>query len=107
MVDYQAMGRRMRMKRRYLRLSQEDVAKKINVSTSFYGNVERGVRIPSVDTLVDIAIALGVTPDFLLEDSIGPAASHSPEELSTLTRYLRDRIAELDYSGVTDINREI
>ena len=41
-------------------LSQEQLARSINISTSYYGNIERGIRIPSIDTLVAIANALGV-----------------------------------------------
>ena len=57
MVDYQSMGRRMKVKRRSKHLSQQDMAKMIGISSSFYGNIERGLRIPSIDTLVQIAFA--------------------------------------------------
>ena len=39
MVDYSSMGKRMRMKRRSLRMSQEQLARSINISTSYYGNI--------------------------------------------------------------------
>ena len=101
MVDYEALGRRMRMKRRSKHLSQEDVAKAISISTSYYGNIERGTRIPSVETLVAIANVLNVGTDYLLYDSVKKANSqHTPEELRTLSRYLKDRVAELDYGDL-------
>ena len=101
MVDYVAMGNRMKMKRRSKKLSQEDMAAAVQISASFYGNIERGRRIPSIDTLVAIANALGVGTDFLLADSVDAAVEqHSPEEIRVLTRYLRDRVAELDYSDI-------
>ena len=80
------------------KLSQQDVANAINISLSFYGNIERGTRIPSVDTLVDIANFLGVSTDYLLAESVEVAKrQHSAEELRILSRYLRDQIEELDY----------
>lgn len=98
MVDYQAMGRRMKMKRRSRHLSQEDVAKAVQISASYYGNIERGTRIPSIDTLVQIANYLNVGTDYLLFDSVKAAnPQFSPTEMKLLSRYLRDRVAELDY----------
>ena len=73
MVDYIAMGRRMKMKRRSLKISQEELAQQIKISVSFYGNIERGRRTPSIDTLVAIANALNVGTDFLLADSVNAA----------------------------------
>ena len=98
LVNYVMMGQRMKMKRRAKKLSQEDIAKAVQISASFYGNIERGIRIPSIDTLVAIANALEVGTDFLLCDSVQAAIpQHSPEEMRLLARYLRDRVAELDY----------
>ncbi|MBR5111515.1 MAG: helix-turn-helix transcriptional regulator [Clostridia bacterium] len=98
MVDYQAMGRRMKMKRRSRHLSQEDVANAAQISASYYGNIERGTRIPSIDTLVQIANFLNVGTDFLLFDSVKAASPQfSQTEMKLLSRYLRARVAELVY----------
>ena len=79
------------------KLSQQDVANAINISLSFYGNIERGLRIPSIDTLVDVANHLGTGTDFLLAESVTVAGKqHTREELRILSRYLRDQIRELD-----------
>lgn len=101
MVDYVAMGRRMKLKRREKKMSQEEMAKAVQISMSFYGNIERGKRIPSIDTLVAIANVLDVGTDYLLAESVTAAcAQRSPEELRLLRRYLREKVAELDYSGM-------
>ena len=98
MVDYELLGRRIKMKRRSKKRTQKDVADAIRVSPSYYGNIERGLRIPSVDTLVAIANTLGVGTDFLLADSLLYSADrHTPQEMAVLSRYLRERIEELDY----------
>ena len=101
MVDYVAMGRRMKLKRREKKMSQEEMAKAVQISMSFYGNIERGKRIPSIDTMVAIANVLDVGTDYLLAESVTAAyAQRSPEELRLLRRYLREKVAELDYSGM-------
>ena len=100
MVDYESMGKRIRYKRRIRNLSQEEVARAINISVSFYGNIERGIRIPSIDTLVDIANFLGTGMDFLLAESVTVAGKrHTREELRVLSRYLREQIDELSFGG--------
>ncbi len=107
MVDYQALGRRMKMKRRARHLSQEDVAKAAQISASYYGNIERGTRIPSIDTLVLIANALGVGADYLLFDSLKVNNSpHTPEEMRFLARYLQERIAELNFGDPIEDDAE-
>ena len=99
LVDYEAMGRRIKMKRREKRMSQQELAKAVQISASFYGNLERGNRVPSIDTLVAIANTLDVGLDFLLADSLTVStAKLSANEIKVLSRYLRDRVAELDYS---------
>ena len=98
MVDYTAMGRRMKARRRAKKLSQEEMAHAVQISISFYGNIERGTRIPSVDTLVSIANVLVVGTDYLLADSIKAASNrHSKEDTRVLCQFLREKIAELDY----------
>ena len=103
MVDYQAMGRRIKIKRHEKMMSQQQVADKINISLSHYGNIERGNRIPSVDTLVAIANVLGVGMDYLLAESVDVAFPlRTPEERRTVRNYLRTVIDELDYSITED-----
>lgn len=98
MVDYVSLGKRMKIKRRAKKISQEELAKSVRISISFYGNIERGKRIPSIDTLVAIANALGVGTDYLLAESVDAVSNQrTKEELRLLSRYLRDRVEELDY----------
>ena len=99
LVDYEAMGRRIKMKRRERRMSQQEHAKAVQISALYFGNLERGSRVPSIDTLVAIANTLDVGLDFLLADSLTNASSKlSANEIKVLSRYLRDRMAELDYA---------
>ena len=102
MVDYCAMGRRIRAKRRARKMSQAELAKTVNISASFYGNIERGLRVPSIDTLVAIANVLGVGTDSLLADSLKAVSSpQSREEKRILYQYFRDRVEEMDYSDLS------
>lgn len=101
MVDYEKMGKRIKYKRQTRNMNQEEIAKRVQISPSYYGNIERGNRVPSVDTLVAIANALEVGTDFLLADSLTIANRQRMEqETRVLTRFLRDRVEELSYDDV-------
>ena len=69
-MDYVYLGKRIRDRRKALKYSQEKLSEIADITTSYMGQIERAERIPSLETLVNISNALGVTVDFLLTDSI-------------------------------------
>lgn len=70
MIDFEAMGRRIRRKRQEKGLTQAEMSKRVNLSCSYYGHIERGTRVPSLETFVLIANELFVGADLLLRDSL-------------------------------------
>lgn len=64
-MDYIAVGKRIRRQRRWMDLSQEQLAEMVGVSTSFIGHIERGTRVPSLDTVWRICKALEVSMDHI------------------------------------------
>ena len=68
-VDYIALGEKIRQRRLKSKLSQETVSEKIDLSQGFYGHIERGERKLSVESLVKIANCLNLSLDFLLLES--------------------------------------
>ena len=75
-MDYVDMGKRVRKQRQLIGLTQQELAERIGVSTSFVGHVERGTRKASLETLVALSNALGVGVDYLLAGSL----QSSPDE---------------------------
>ena len=69
-MDYTRLGKRIRDERLMQRLTLENLAEKTEKSINFIGQIERGEGKPSLETLVDIANALGTTVDSLLADSL-------------------------------------
>ena len=65
-MDYVLLGKRVRIRRTVLELTQEELAERIGVCTSFIGHIERGSRKLSVETLYYLCKALDVSADFLL-----------------------------------------
>lgn len=103
-MDYVDMGKRIRKQRQLIGLTQQELAERIGVSTSFVGHVERGTRKASLETLVALSNALGVGVDYLLAVSLqsspgeeNPSGAMDPnrrlvirEILSTLQEHLSD-----------------
>jgi transcriptional regulator with XRE-family HTH domain len=69
-MDYSKLGSRIKEERLKLKLTQEKISKDIDISNSYMGQIERGERILSLDTLVKIASRLDVSVDYLLSGSI-------------------------------------
>lgn len=98
LVDLKAMGARIRALRTELGLTQAKMAKSVDVSLSFYGHIERGTRVPSIDTLVAIANRFNVGTDYLLTESLNARSrQRTTDELRALRRYLREQVMELDF----------
>ena len=69
-MDYVAVGRRIRAQRKKLSLSQEELAEMVNISTVHMSHIETGYTKLSLPVLVDLACALGVRTDDLMNSGI-------------------------------------
>lgn len=69
-LDYYTIGQKIKKRRLDRGLSQEKAAELCDISASFYGNIERGTKIMSLDTFVDICQALQISPDYILLDEL-------------------------------------
>ena len=101
-MDYNLLGERIKQQRLNRGLTQEGLAENANVSVSFLGQIERGERKLSLETLVKIAGALGASLDFLVKDYI----PDSNPELDELIYILRDQSPK-DVRMLTDIAKTI
>ena len=71
-IDYIALGMRIRNARKKCHVTQEYLGEMCEISTAHIGHIERGTRIPSLDTLFIISQALDVSMDYLIFDSVAP-----------------------------------
>jgi len=72
----QKMGMRIMLRRKELRLSQDDVAEITGLTTQTISTAERGVKALRPENIVKLCSALGVSPNYLL---LGEATMVSPE----------------------------
>jgi len=66
-LDYCKIGQRIRKLRREAELSQEALAERVNISTTHMSHIETGNTKLSLSVFVDIANALNVRTDVLLD----------------------------------------
>lgn len=74
--NFNAMGTRIKMRRKELKMSQAELAEKINVSNNHISSIETGKQLPSLPTFVDICEQLQTTPDFYYLEVFTHAISH-------------------------------
>jgi len=60
-------GQVLREQRNSRGISQEDLALSANVDRTFVSQMERGIRQPSITTLIKLSGALGIQPSVLVQ----------------------------------------
>ena len=94
-----SIGANIRKCRLSKKLRQEDLAEKATLSVTYIGMIERGEKTPSVETLVTILNAMGVSADVVLCDVLdaGYEIKHSllDEKLSKLSLSDRNKIYDV------------
>ena len=84
-VDKKAMGVRIRDARKNLGLTQERLAEKLNIVSSYLTLIEQGNRNVSTETLVALSKNLGLSTDYLLKGDIADGHDISTLQWQSLT----------------------
>ena len=99
MMKLDTIGKNIRKFREAKKLRQEDLAEKAELTTNYIGMIERGEKIPALDTFIKILNALGVSADMVLSDVLdnGYKVKDSllNEKLEKLVPEDRNRIYEV------------
>lgn len=65
-IDRKHVGERIKTGREQMGLTRDQFAEMIDLSISFFTQIERGEKLMSVQTLVKIAIKLNLSLDYLI-----------------------------------------
>ena len=94
-----SIGKRIRTCREEKGWSQEIFAEKIGLSVTYTGMIERGEKVPKLETFIRIANALEVSADLLLADVLRTQlcidTSARAESINKLDKESRDRIYDV------------
>lgn len=74
-MNYEEIGKRIRKYRKLKKLSQEQLAEKINISTTHMSHIETGSTKLSLQVLVDLATILEVNTDDLIFEKKGESTN--------------------------------
>ena len=95
-MNTSSIGKRIRKYRENKGWRQEDFAEKIGLSVTYTGMIERGEKVPKLETFITIANTLGVSADLLLADVLETGydvkSSIMTEEIAKLSPNERERI---------------
>ena len=94
-----SIGRNIRKYRIEKKMRQEDLAEKTGLSANYIGMLERGEKLPALDTFISILNALGITADAVLCDVLenGYTVKNSllNDKLQSLPEAERNKIYEV------------
>ena len=95
-MNQKAIGRRIKAAREKKRLTQEQLAELVDLSPMHVSVIERGVKLPKLETLINIANILDVSADELLQDVVNNQtklyASEASELINQLSREDQRRV---------------
>lgn len=87
-LNYKVVGKRIRICRMNKNITQEQLAFQVNTSAAYISNIERGIKKPSLQKLVQIAEVLGVTVnDFIYNSTEAVILSDNFELTEMLSEY--------------------
>jgi transcriptional regulator with XRE-family HTH domain len=102
-INYDSLGKRLRLERKNLHYTQEEVAEAVNVTPAFIGHIERGERSLSLDTLVKLCNFYGVTIDYVFTDILPPNENGITEQIRSL---LKDKTKD-QQAAILDIIKTV
>ncbi|MBQ9807007.1 MAG: helix-turn-helix transcriptional regulator [Clostridia bacterium] len=95
-MNTSSIGKRIRKYREAKGWRQEDFAEKTGLSVTYTGMIERGEKVPKLETFITIANVLEVSADLLLADVLSTGynvkSSEMTEKIAALTPLQRERI---------------
>ena len=87
-MNQEALGRQIRVARKKLNMTQEELAAAVDYSVDHMSVIERGVKTPGLDKLIQIANTLGVGTDWLLQEDLDASVQLRACEISEKLRGL-------------------
>lgn len=69
-INKKLFGKKIKDARTKLELTQFELAEQIGVSQNFLGDIERGIKLPSLSKLILLSNTLKVSLDYLFADSL-------------------------------------
>lgn len=105
-MSLKTIGRNIRAHRQAQRMSIEELAFKAELSKNYLALVERGEKIPSLETFLNIVNALNVSSDQILCDVVNTGFKVRTTELSERIEKVSPQRREMIYDLLEILLRE-
>ena len=69
-IDYVKIGNRIRIEREKFDMTREKLSEILNISPYFLGQIERGERKMSINTLINLSECLHISIDYLFFEQV-------------------------------------
>lgn len=86
-MDSVTLGTRIREQRKNRKLTLKALADMADIGTVYLGEIERGIKMPSIKTLIKLVNVLETSADILLRDGVVAA---KPYVLNDITEKMKD-----------------
>lgn len=90
-MDKLMIGDRIKAARKKLNLTQEALAEKVDVTLYYMGEIERGVKTPSLDLFIRLVEVLDVSADYLLRDTVSTGNVYGDKRMARKLENLTPR----------------
>lgn len=91
MLDKIEIGKRLREARLEKGYTQQAVVKAAGIGTVYLGEIERGLKMPSLSSFVKIIEALEVSADYVLRDEVSTGQAYIYDDLTQRLKVLTPR----------------
>lgn len=90
-MDKTALGKRIREARLTKGYTQHTLAAKAGIGVMYMGEIERGVKMPSINILIKIIETLDVSADYILRDELTSGQEYIYDEITEKLKNLTPR----------------
>ena len=88
-LNSKALGFRIRKSRREKYMTQYALAEDVGISANFLGDIERGIKTPSLDTIIKITNCLEVSLDYLFFESLNNSKLAESDDIYVTDKQLK------------------
>jgi len=95
-LNLEMLGKRIKQGRLKLDLTQYALAEDVGVSQNFLGDIERGIKAPSITTAIRLANVLGMRLDVMFAESLTNAVHEADDlvltdkQMSLVKKFVKD-----------------
>lgn len=81
-MDKNSLGSMIKKVRKSRGYTQQVLAEKSDIGLMYYGEIERGTKMPSINTFIKIIEALEVSADYILQNELSSGKEYVFDELT-------------------------